>query len=101
VLPLVRHEIPTLLVCGELEAREPLKRTPRELARFGRVPGCRLVTLSEFTHTLLLRTDRAAVRSLATEYLTSSFLAGAPAAQQARREPALASLVADAGLSRI
>jgi alpha-beta hydrolase superfamily lysophospholipase len=71
--PLIDQKVPTLLVCGEDEARAPKLRTPHVLERMVATGSSRFVEIPDLNHGLLHATSRQAVRAVVTSYLTERF----------------------------
>ena len=67
--PLVRSEVPTLLICGEEEGHPAQERTPHLLRQLDESPFSRFELVPGLQHALFSESDRLTVQSLVTPYL--------------------------------
>jgi alpha-beta hydrolase superfamily lysophospholipase len=86
--PVAKLNIPTLLICGEAEARVAKRRTPDALQRLAGVS--KFEEVPTLNHSLLNASDRRVIGDLISDFLGALFRSGhaeAPARSQRRVRP--------------
>lgn len=87
IRPLIESQVPALLLCGELEARPVMTRTPRVIERLERDSLSQFVTVPGLDHSIRNRSSQTAFRDATTRFLDELSVTGAGATKSAGASP--------------